>query len=90
MVAAGVRFVDGMSNTVENNVISGNVNEGIFFHGDLGASHEMVLDNLIGTNAAGTAPIGNGLSGITLNLQTAANTISGNVISGNGVGPSQW
>ena len=85
---AGVRFFGGTFNTVDNNVISGNVNEGIFFHGDLGASHEMVLDNLIGTNAAGTAPIGNGLSGITLNLQTAANTISGNVISGNGVGPS--
>ena len=65
---AGVRFFGGTSNTVANNVISGNVNEGIFFHGDLGASHEMVLDNLIGTNAAGTASIGNGLSGITLNL----------------------
>ena len=85
---AGVRFFAGTSNTVANNVISGNVNEGIFFHGNLGASHEMVLGNLIGTNATGTAPIGNGLSGITLNLQTAANTISGNVISGNGVGPS--
>ena len=82
-----MRFFGGTSNTVANNVISGNVNEGIFFHGDLGASHEMVLDNLIGTNAAGTAPIGNGLSGITLQ-QSAANTIDGNVISGNGVGPS--
>ncbi len=84
--SAGVRFVDGISNTVENNVISGNVNEGIFFHGNDGASDEMVLGNLVGTNAAGTAPIGNGLSGITLQ-QSAANTIGGNVISGNGVGP---
>ena len=84
--SAGVRFVDGMSNTVENNVISGNVNEGIFFHGNDGASDEMVLGNLVGTNAAGTAPIGNGLSGITLQ-QSVANTIGGNVISGNGVGP---
>ena len=89
---AGVRFIDGMSNTVggtaagANNLISGNVNEGIFFLGNDGASDEMVVDNLVGTNAAGTAPIGNGLSGITL-LQSAANTIGGNVISGNGVGP---
>src|SRR5271157_3503954 len=89
---AGVRFIDGMSNTVggtaagAGNLISGNVNEGIFFLGNDGASDEMVLGNLVGTNAAGTAPIGNGLSGITL-LQSAANTIGGNVISGNGVGP---
>ena len=89
---AGVRFIDGMSNTVggtaagAGNLISGNVNEGIFFLGNDGASDEMVLGNLVGTNAAGTAAIGNGLSGITL-LQSAANTIGGNVISGNGVGP---
>ena len=47
----------------------------------------MVLDNFIGTNAAGTAALGNGLSGITLQ-QSAGNTIGGNVISGNGAGPS--
>ena len=81
--SAGVRFVDGMSNTVENNVISGNVNEGIFFHGNDGASDEMVLDNLVGTNFDGTAEIPNGLDGISL-LQSAGNTIGGNVISGNG------
>ena len=49
---AGVRFFGGAFNTVANNVISGNVNEGIFFHGDLGASHEMVLGNFVGTNFA--------------------------------------
>ena len=80
---AGVRFVDGMSNKVENNVISGNVNEGIFFHGNDGAIDEMVLDNWVGTNFDGTAEIPNGLDGISL-LQSAGNTIRGNVISGNG------
>ena len=81
--SAGVRFVDGMSNTVKNNVISGNVNEGIFFHGNDGASDEMVLGNWVGTNFDGTAEIPNGLDGISL-LQSAGNTIRGNVISGNG------
>ena len=80
---AGVRFFGGAFNTVANNVISGNVNEGIFFHGDLGASHEMVLGNLVGTNFAGTAAIPNGLDGISL-YQSAGNTIQGNIISGNG------
>ena len=79
---AGVRL-GGTSNTIANNVISANVNEGIF----ITVGGNMVLGNLIGTNAAGTAPLGNGLSGITLQ-QSAANTIGGNVISGNGVGPS--
>ena len=44
----------------------------------------MVLGNFIGTNAAGTAPLGNGLSGITV-LGSSGNTISGNTISGNGM-----
>ena len=79
---AGVRL-GGTSNTIANNVISSNVNEGVF----ITVGGNMVLDNFIGTNAAGTAPLGNGLSGITLQ-QSAANTIGGNVISGNGVGPS--
>jgi hypothetical protein len=80
---AGVRFFAGTFNTVENNVISGNVHEGIFFHGDLSASHEMVLGNLVGTNFDGTAAIPNGLDGISL-VESVGNTISGNVISGNG------
>ena len=68
----GVRFVDGVSNTIggtaagAGNLISGNVNEGIFFHGNNGASHEMVLGNLVGTNFDGTAKIPNGLDGISL------------------------
>ena len=70
----------GISNTIANNVISGNVSEGIF----ITVGGNMVLGNFIGTNAAGTAPLGNGLSGITVK-QSAGNSIGGNVISGNGV-----
>ena len=77
----GVRFVDGVSNTIggtaagAGNLISGNVNEGIFFHGNNGASHEMVLGNWVGTNFDGVK-IPNGLDGISL-LQSAGNTIGG-------------
>ena len=65
----GVRFVDGTSNTVggtaagAGNLISGNVNQGIFFHGNNGASHEMVLGNLVGTNFDGTAGYRTGSTG---------------------------
>ena len=75
----GVRFFSGTSNTISGNVISGNVNEGIFSFPD--GNHETILGNFIGTNAAGT-PLGNGLDGIK--LQSADNTIGGNVVSGNG------
>ena len=44
-----------------------------------------MLGNFIGTNAAGTAALGNGFAGISLD-QTTGNVIRGNVISGNGVG----
>ena len=70
----------GTFNMIANNVISGNVSEGIF----ITVGGNMVLGNFIGTNAAGTAPLGNGLSGITV-LGSSGNTISGNTISGNGM-----
>ena len=78
---AGVRL-GGTSNTIANNVISANVNEGIF----ITVGGNMVLGNLIGTNAGGTAALGNGLSGITLQ-ESADNLIRGNTLSGNGVNP---
>jgi trimeric autotransporter adhesin len=76
---AGLRFFSGTANTISDNVISGNVNEGIFSFPS--GNHETILDNFIGTNDAGNA-LGNGRDGIK--LQSANNTIGGNVISGNG------
>jgi parallel beta-helix repeat protein len=80
---AGMRIIHGSSNTIADNLISGNAEEGMF----ITVGGNSVLDNLIGTNAAGTAALGNGLSGITV-LQSGGNTISGNVVSGNGVSSS--
>jgi hypothetical protein len=79
------------------NVISGNDNSGIFINAE--SNDNDVVGNLIGTNAAGTAAIGNGslnefldLVGSGVLLQGFNNRIgapgTGNVISGNGTGIS--
>jgi hypothetical protein len=73
------------------NVISGNGNGGVAF--SYGASGDMVLGNLIGTDITGTQPLGNVGAGLNIDSGTG-NTIggtapgAGNVISGNGDGIS--
>jgi hypothetical protein len=68
------------------NVISGNTGEGIFLLGD--ASATTIHGNYIGTNAAGTAALGNGGSGVVIQ-ETFSTRLGGptaaerNVISGN-------
>lgn len=67
------------------NVIGGNKRYGVELSQ---GSKSTVLENLIGTTAAGTGPLGNGLTGVFL-FGTTANIIggswpfAGNVISGN-------
>jgi CSLREA domain-containing protein len=51
---------DGVSDSVEGNLISGNGNYGIY----LETSYNYVAGNKIGTNAAGDAAIGNGFNGV--------------------------
>jgi hypothetical protein len=67
------------------NVISGNTQDGIRFEG---GSSNQVRGNYIGTNAAGTAALGNGRSGVFIqdaNNNSIGGTIAAarNVISGN-------
>ncbi|HEX8138372.1 MAG TPA: DUF4394 domain-containing protein [Pyrinomonadaceae bacterium] len=72
------------------NVISGNGNGGVNFTGS-GSTNNVVQGNLIGTNAAGTAAVGNS-SGILTTGAASTNLVGGpgagarNVISGNNVG----
>ncbi|MDQ3379964.1 MAG: right-handed parallel beta-helix repeat-containing protein [Actinomycetota bacterium] len=83
----GVFISSGASSTTigPGNVISGNTREGIQIQGTGGT---IVRGNLIGTNAAGTAAVSNGLRGILFN-GSSGNTVggaapgAGNVISGN-------
>jgi len=64
------------------NLISGNVNDGIFLDG---AVDNLVLNNRIGTNAAGTAPLNPAATvtaGVELNDGATGNLIDGNQIAG--------
>jgi parallel beta-helix repeat protein len=81
---AGVVINQGaQNNTVEGNVISGTLHEGMLI-GDSGTDGNVVKDNYIGTNAAGTGPIPNGEWGVGITDGAQNNTVEGNVISGNG------
>src|SRR5207244_1919824 len=74
--------------TAPGNVLSGNSAWGIYIH-DAGSNNNLVQGNLIGTDATGLNPVGNGYIGIQLQ-DTTGDTIGGtvaaarNVISANG------
>jgi CSLREA domain-containing protein len=79
----------GGTDASERNVISGNTQQGIRLETDNPLNRSVVLGNFIGTNAAGTAALGNGAQGIAI-YTSAGHIIGGNVagtrnvISGNG------
>ncbi len=92
-MSAGISiFLGAQSNTVggttagSRNIISGNLNQGITIS-DSGTNSNKVLNNFIGTNAAGTAAIANSFSGVDIFTGASSNIIGaagqGNVISGN-------
>ena len=79
----GVAILLGASNNTiggtaagARNVISGNNGEGVRLI-DAGTSGNVVVGNLIGTNAAGTAGIGNSAQGVAILSGAASNTIGG-------------
>jgi hypothetical protein len=83
----GVIVTDGSHDNVigGGNVISGNANAGIRLTG-AGVDGNLVHDNLLGVNAAGTAALPNSFVGLYAIEGAGGNTISGNVIAGNGIG----
>ena len=94
---AGVTILNADNTTIggpltgSRNVISGNSLSGVSLSGGTG---NVVLNDLIGTNATGLSALGNGGDGVDLSSNAANNTIGGlnlpagprlgNVISGNG------
>jgi hypothetical protein len=89
----GVYVLESSGNTIggaadgARNVISGNGQHGV----TLASSGNSVFGNYIGTDAAGTSPLGNGGDGICLWDAAASNTViggsepgEGNLISANG------
>ncbi|MFA5834458.1 MAG: right-handed parallel beta-helix repeat-containing protein [Bacteroidota bacterium] len=79
-------YVEGLRNKVYQNLISGN-NYGLDLEGDYkttGTNGNLVENNLIGTNAAGTGKLPNGV-GIYF-TDTNGDTIRSNIVSGNNGG----
>ncbi len=93
---AGIQVL-GANNTIggttaaDRNVISGNTGQGVLLSG-AGASGNVIVGNIIGLNAAGTAIVGNGNDGVFIVDNATNNTVGGattahrNVISGNSDG----
>ena len=86
---AGVYVLSGASsNTILNNVISGNFSEGLRL-ADVATTANVVQGNFIGTDAAGSNAVPNGFLGIGVYSGAVSNLIGGttaaarNVISGN-------
>jgi titin len=86
---ATANYVSGSSATLHN-VISGNSWDGVQIYGS-GTSNNVVTDDFIGLNAAGTGALGNPASGVYIAGGATGNTVGGttalarNVISANGV-----
>ena len=83
---SGIDIFTAVSNVVggvgKGNVISGNGNYGVVISGS-GASANNLQGNFIGTNAAGTAGIGNAFAGIAL-FNGAQNNLIGSSVAGAG------
>jgi CSLREA domain-containing protein len=93
-VRDGVQVLGVAGNTVggtaagAGNYISGNNGDGVLLNGG-GTTNNFVQGNFVGTNAAGTAAVPNGFSGIELLVVPAGNTVGGatpgarNYVAGN-------
>lgn len=66
------------------NVISGNKFIGIRLTGTSSATGNLILNNYIGLNAAGTGALGNGTAGISIEGPASTTVGAGNVIAFNG------
>jgi CSLREA domain-containing protein len=73
--------ISASNSTVKSLVVNGFAN-GIAI-GAAGTSNNQILDNYVGTNAAGTAAVPNVSIGVSMGTTTSS-TVSGNLISGNG------
>jgi uncharacterized membrane protein len=87
---AGIILEHGASNTtIQNNVISGNNQWGVYIVADAGFAfsqqNNIITNNKIGVNAAGNAALPNGSHGVLISDNSNNNIIGpGNIISGNG------
>jgi len=69
--------LDGTSDDLERNVISGNGAYGVTLFGSPTVVDNVVAGNFVGTAADGTTPLGNASHGVALNTASSRNTIGG-------------
>jgi hypothetical protein len=80
---AGIALLDGAwENEVFKNHISSNGMDGVFFEGN-DPHHNLIIENLVGTDSAGGVAMPNGRHGVMLQSVATENQFVGNVISGN-------
>jgi hypothetical protein len=82
----GLEFNQGTQKVIGNNLISGNLGGGIQFCCNGGG--DLISDNLIGTDATGSNPLGNGGVGLSISSGSTGGfthdaTITGNTIAAN-------
>ncbi|HNB64921.1 MAG TPA: DUF4347 domain-containing protein, partial [Rhodocyclaceae bacterium] len=74
----------GGSTSASRNVISGNTQYGIYVDAQIGATaNTTIQNNYLGTNAAGSAAVGNGGFGLAIDYGASNTSVLDNVISGN-------
>jgi CSLREA domain-containing protein len=78
----GIYVYGAGPNVITGNLISGNGENGINLQQLTANPSVSVTNNMIGTNAAGTAALGNSLAGVHVNDGVGI-TLSGNTVSGN-------
>jgi hypothetical protein len=89
---AGVEIIDANDNDIIDNVISGNVDQGVRIRLDdtVTADRNLLLGNAIGTDASGTLDLGNGTDGVRIedadynNVGSSNSLQAGNTIAFNG------
>jgi hypothetical protein len=71
----------------ERNIISGNKNAGVVISSYIGHTiGNKVIGNFIGTDVSGTSDLGNGWTGVSLELGAFNNTVKDNLVSGSNWG----
>ncbi len=84
----GVNSVYGPANADQDNLISGNTEDGVEITG-AGTTGNVVAGNLIGTDVTGTVAVANGGNGVEIDTGASGNLIGGstaaarNILSGN-------
>jgi parallel beta-helix repeat protein len=83
---SGIELINSSGNTIggtsaqDRNIVSANLQQGILVSG---SSSNIIMNNYIGTNATGTAALGNGFNGVLITGNSKQNLVGGEETGGN-------